>query len=73
VGLEFELAKLPHFQSILLWLFWRWGLKNYLPKLAENHDPLDLSLSSLARITGMSLQCPAKIFPHSHSYNREGE
>jgi hypothetical protein len=21
----------PHLQSILFWLFWRWGLANYLP------------------------------------------
>jgi hypothetical protein len=24
----------PHFQSILLWLFWRWGITKYLPRLA---------------------------------------
>jgi hypothetical protein len=36
----------PHRQeSILLWLFWRWGLRNYLPRLSSNLD-LDLSLSS---------------------------
>jgi hypothetical protein len=29
-----------------LWLFWRWGLMNYLPGLASNCDPPDLSLSS---------------------------
>jgi hypothetical protein len=29
----------PHLQSILLWLFWRWGLTNYLPGLALNHNP----------------------------------
>jgi hypothetical protein len=26
----------PHLQPILLWLFWRWGLKNYLPGLTSN-------------------------------------
>jgi cellulose synthase/poly-beta-1,6-N-acetylglucosamine synthase-like glycosyltransferase len=26
----------PCLQSILLWLFWRWGLQNYLPGLALN-------------------------------------
>jgi hypothetical protein len=38
----------PYFQSILLWLFWRWGegLMNYLPGLTSNHDPRDLSLPS---------------------------
>jgi hypothetical protein len=34
----------PHFQSILFWLFWRWGVVNYLPGLVSNHDPPDLSL-----------------------------
>jgi hypothetical protein len=39
----------PHFQSIfLLWLFWRWGLTNYLPKLALSHSPL-ISVSHVAR------------------------
>jgi hypothetical protein len=33
-------------QSILLWLFWRWSLKNYLPGLALNCNPPDLSLPS---------------------------
>jgi hypothetical protein len=36
----------PHLQSILLWLYWRWGLENYLPGLASNLDLPDLSLSS---------------------------
>jgi hypothetical protein len=30
----------------LLWLFWTWDLKNYLPWLASNHDPPNLSLLS---------------------------
>jgi hypothetical protein len=30
----------------LLWLFWRWDLANYLPRLVLNLDPLNLSLSS---------------------------
>jgi hypothetical protein len=50
----------PCFQSILLWLFWRWGLMNYLPVLALNHIPPDLSLPS--RITGVSHQCSALMF-----------
>jgi hypothetical protein len=29
----------------LLSLFWRWSLENYLPRLASNHDPPDLSLT----------------------------
>jgi hypothetical protein len=36
----------PLLQSILHWLFWRWGLKNYLSGLASNCDPPDLSLPS---------------------------
>jgi hypothetical protein len=35
-----------HLQSILLWLLWRWGLLNYLSRLALNHDAPDLSLPS---------------------------
>jgi hypothetical protein len=36
----------PNLQSILLWLFWRWGLENYLFVLALNcnHPDLDLKL-----------------------------
>jgi hypothetical protein len=30
----------------LLWLFWRWGLKNYVRGLALNLNPSDLSLPS---------------------------
>jgi hypothetical protein len=39
----------PHLQSILRWLFGRWGgggLWSYLPGLALNLDPPDLSLTS---------------------------
>jgi hypothetical protein len=38
-------------QSILLWLSWRWGLKNYLPGMASNCHP---SVFQVARITGVS-------------------
>jgi hypothetical protein len=34
----------PHLQSILLWLFWRWDLVNYLPRLASNCNPPNLPL-----------------------------
>jgi hypothetical protein len=30
----------------LLWLFWRWDLTNYLPRLASHCDPPDFSLPS---------------------------
>jgi hypothetical protein len=37
----------PHLQYILLWLFFGdGGLKNYLPGLALNPYPLDVSLPS---------------------------
>jgi hypothetical protein len=36
----------PHLQSIFLWLFWRYGLKNYLPGLASNLHPPNLSFPS---------------------------
>jgi hypothetical protein len=37
---------LSHDQSILLWLFWKWGLINYLFGQALNHDSPHLSLPS---------------------------
>jgi hypothetical protein len=56
MGLGFELRSLHlqtdalsfhlHLQSILLWSFWRWGLMNYLPRLASSCDPPSLSLPS---------------------------
>jgi hypothetical protein len=52
----------PHLPSILLWLFWRWGLVNYLPGLTLNLDPiLPISASQVARIIGVSHQHPAKM------------
>jgi hypothetical protein len=36
----------PLLQPILLWLFWRWGLENFLPRPASNLDPPNLSLPS---------------------------
>jgi hypothetical protein len=34
----------PHLQSILLWLFWKWGLPNCFPWLASNRNLPSLSL-----------------------------
>jgi hypothetical protein len=34
----------PHFQFILLQLFWRWSLGNYLPRLASKSNLPNLSL-----------------------------
>jgi hypothetical protein len=50
----------PHLQSILLWLFWRWGFWNYLPGLALNRNPPDLSLPSS--------WCPAQNNPIINSF-----
>jgi hypothetical protein len=36
----------PHLQYILFWLFWSWGLLNYLSRLALNHNLPDLSILS---------------------------
>jgi hypothetical protein len=36
----------PHLKFILLWLFWRWSLLNYLLGLASNSDLSNLSLPS---------------------------
>jgi hypothetical protein len=52
LGFEVTLAKQvfyhpePHPQSIFLWLFWRWGLVNYLPGLALKHNPPNLIIPS---------------------------
>jgi hypothetical protein len=34
----------PQLQSILLWVFWRWGLMSCLPELASSLSPPDVSL-----------------------------
>jgi hypothetical protein len=41
-----------HLQSILLWLFWQWDLANYLPGLASNYNPPDLSSSKQLGLQG---------------------
>jgi hypothetical protein len=51
----------PCLQSFLLWLFWRWGLRNYLSKLASNLNPVDLSLSSSWNYTCKSHTQPKNI------------
>jgi hypothetical protein len=56
-----------HLESLrpsFLWSFFfflRWGLTNYFPRLALNHDPPDLCLW-VATITGMSHWHPAQSF-----------
>jgi hypothetical protein len=46
-GLNLRLLE-PQFQSIFLWLFWRFGevVSLTMPGLASNPDPSDLSLLS---------------------------
>jgi hypothetical protein len=39
----------PNCQSILFWLFWKWSPVNYLPGLALNLNPPNLSLPSSHR------------------------
>jgi hypothetical protein len=48
----------PYLQSILLWLFWRWGLVSYFSGCSQT-SVLPISASQVARITAMSHQCLA--------------
>jgi hypothetical protein len=50
----------PHIQSILLQLFWKWSLENYLFGMALNCD-LSISSSQVARIISVNYQSPASI------------
>jgi hypothetical protein len=50
------LPLVPHLQSILVWLFWKWSLMDCLPCLTSNLDPPDLSVSQVAGITGVTQQ-----------------
>jgi hypothetical protein len=57
------ISGLPTYKAVYLLLepfcslFWRWGLENYLPRLAFI---LPISASHIARITGDSHCCLAK-------------
>jgi hypothetical protein len=51
----------PHLWSILLWLFWRLGLMNYLPRLASNLKSPLISAFRVTRIPGVSHQRPARL------------
>jgi hypothetical protein len=69
VGLVFELRALcSQRRRFTTWVtppspfcsgyFWRWGLENYLPRLANNLPViLQISASQVARIVGVSHQC----------------
>jgi hypothetical protein len=46
-----------HHWSILLWFILRWGFRNYLPTWPQTVI-LPISISQVARITGLSHQCP---------------
>jgi hypothetical protein len=48
----------PCFQSTSFWLFWRWGLLNYLPWLTSN---LDSAILMMSRMTHLSHWCLAKM------------
>jgi hypothetical protein len=50
----------PHLQSILLWLFWRWGsYKLFAWTGLKWCVILPISASQVARIIVMSYQCPS--------------
>jgi hypothetical protein len=57
---KYALYCLSHTSSTFYYgYFWRWGLVNYLPGLALHLDP-PISASQVARITGVSHQCPGE-------------
>jgi hypothetical protein len=57
----------PHLQSILLWLFWRWGFINYLLGWPQTVILL-IAASHVARITDVSHQYLA---PFSHFFEND--
>jgi hypothetical protein len=50
----------PHLQSILCWLFWRWGLMNYCLEWPPTVI-LQIPASQVAGITGVSHWCLASL------------
>jgi hypothetical protein len=48
----------PHFQSILFWFFWRWGISWAICPNWSWTEILQISASQIARITGASHQRP---------------
>jgi hypothetical protein len=38
----------------LIWLVWRWGLMNYLPRMASNRNPPSLSLLNSSRVPSIT-------------------
>jgi hypothetical protein len=57
----FVLAVLYHLSHIssLLWLYWRWSLAKIFPRAGLWNLIFLISASQVARIKGMSHQCPA--------------
>jgi hypothetical protein len=51
----------PQIHSVLLWLFWRWSVANYLLSMTET-SIFPLSASQVARIIDMSHQHQLKVF-----------
>jgi hypothetical protein len=48
----------PHLQVFLLWLFWRWGLENYLSRLASwSQPPKKLGLQMWATSSWLTVKC----------------
>jgi hypothetical protein len=57
----------PHLQSVLLWLFWRWGSLELFAWNGLNLDFSDLSYQ-VARIAGMSHWWPTYLFIYLFIY-----
>jgi hypothetical protein len=51
----------PHLQSILLWLFWRWGPPELFAWVGSE-PVLLISAFQIARITGVSHRRPVKVY-----------
>jgi hypothetical protein len=56
----------------LCWILSRYGLANYLPRLASNSDPPDLCLP-VVQITSMSSQNQAKYFELKATQEERGK
>jgi hypothetical protein len=50
----------PHLQSILLWLFWRWGVSQSICPSWPEAVIFLISTSQVARIISTSHWCPAR-------------
>jgi hypothetical protein len=84
MGLEFEL-RVSHLESrcstawttplvhFLLWLFWQWGLVNYLFGLSLKLNPPDLSLPSITSVSHRCLSAQCFWIINMHRKSRDSE